>query len=225
MHATELDRSQGLPQLVWRLLRSPVPPDRTILRSLGWVVLLLFAIQIVTGILLSLYYQPSPDVAAASVEFIMRDVQGGWLVRGIHSWASAGLLFVGLVQVLRVFLLGEYRGARRASWLVMLVLLVLGFSFAFTGELLTWDQQAYWTVRRACELVEGFPLLGGTFAVAVRGGEEVGAATLSRLHSVHVMLLPWLSFFLVLLNAWLLVKTRTEAVAGQGAATAPEVTP
>jgi len=204
----------GLRHIVWRTLRSPVPPGYHGWLAFGWMILLLFLVQIGTGILLSFYYQPSPETASESVRYLMRDVDYGWLVRGAHHWAGVGILVLGVLQFLRVFIQGTYRGARAANWCIGLVLMTFMLLFAFTGDLLTWDQKAYWVLDAALRRVAELPLIGPSLALAVRGGAEVTGATLSRVYSTHVMLLPWITFFLVLLNLWLLSQGRTRRQEG-----------
>lgn len=209
-------RPEGLSRSVWRLLRTPVGPGYRGYLAFGWLILVLFLVQIVTGTLLSLYYQPSPDLAPESVRYVMRDVSWGWLIRGLHHWASFGMIALGLLVFLRVFLQGSYRGVRAANWYIGLCLMLLVICFASSGELLTWDDDAYWTVTRVLQKVASVPGIGPTAAEALRGEPEVAASTLSRIFSVHVLLLPWLTFFLVILNIWLLVQHRSKAPGQQG---------
>jgi len=202
------ERRYGLFSALWELLRTPAPPGYRGYLAFGWLILLLFAVQVVTGILLSFYYQPSPEMASKSVEYIMRDVDSGWLVRGMHHWAAQGMIALGFVQLLKVILTGAYRGARSASWYLGLLLLLLVIAFAASGALLAWDNRAYWAADSALGRVEALPFLGPTLATTLRGGSEVGAGTLSRAYSGHVLLLPWLTVTLVVVNLWLLARRR-----------------
>jgi len=191
---------------LWETLRRPVPPFRRGYLAFGWLILLLLVVQAFTGMLLALYYLPSPEQAPESVEYIMRDVKWGWLVRGIHHWSADVMIVASLVQLVKVFLAGHYRGERASSWYIGLLLLVLLYVFAFTGDLLTWDNDGYWAAISALETVETIPIVGPGLALTLRGGPGVGAATLSRTYAGHILLLPWLTFLLLSLHLWLLTR-------------------
>ena len=203
-----LPHGHGLAHALGSLLRRPVRPSGRSRFALGWLILLLFMVQVVSGVLLSFYYQPSAAMASESVRYIMRDVDWGWLIRGMHHWASVGMIALGLLQLVRVFLTGAYRGARASSWWLGLLLLGMVLAFAFTGSLLLWDQGAYWTWHAAMQKVASVPVIGVSLASALSGGTETSTTTPGRIYATHVLLLPWLTFFLVLLNVWILAHSR-----------------
>jgi len=193
----------GMLQVIWAALRRPVPRRGAGFFVFGWLLVVLFATQIVTGILLSMYYQPSPKMVAESVQHIMRDVQWGWLIRGMHHWSGHGMVALCAVQLARVFLARAYRGARSSQWYLGLSMAVLIAITAFSGELLVFDNAAYWTMKRTLETIESFPILGDAVAQILRGGDDVNGTTLGRAYSVHSMLLPWLTFLLLVFSSWL----------------------
>lgn len=197
----------GFLSVVWSALRRPVPLEKRGYLAFGWLILFVFAVQILTGILLSLYYEPTPRLAAESVRGITRDVGFGWLIRGIHHWATYAMIVLGVVQVVRMLLARRYRVAR-ASWYLGLVLLGVVILLAHTGALLIWDQNAYWSVIRSLEALETVPVVGPVLAPILRGGEGVSGATLGRLYSAHVMLLPWVAFYLLALHFVFYVRRR-----------------
>lgn len=197
-------REHSLLRGIWDLLRTPLPPGYDGYLAIGWWILVLFAIQVVTGSMLSFYYEASPDMAAESVRYIMRDVGAGWLVRGLHVWCTHGMIALGLVQMLRVLLRGTYRGVGTANWVLGCALLFAIVLFGFSGELLPWDDAAHGLAVKAFAKIESLPVIGETLTTVLRGGAEVASATLTRAHTVHVLLLPWASFFLVILNLWFL---------------------
>jgi quinol-cytochrome oxidoreductase complex cytochrome b subunit len=199
---------RGLAATLRSVVRTPVAPERRGRVALGWWILILFGVQIVTGTLLSFYYEASPDMAAESVRYVMRDVGFGWLMRGLHAWSSHGMIALGLAQMARVLFAGTYRGAGAASWYLGVALLFLVGMFAFTGGLLPWDDAAHGAATRSLALLDAAPGVGPWLATVLRGGEEVASATLSRAYSAHVLLLPWLTFFLVLVNLWFLAHRR-----------------
>jgi quinol-cytochrome oxidoreductase complex cytochrome b subunit len=204
----------GLLGALFQAMRHPVSPRSRGYLAFGWLILMLFFIQVLTGILLSLYYQPSPEMAYESVKFILRDVTSGWLVRGAHHWAAQGMVALGLLQLLRIFVSGAYKGQNRTLWTIGILLLLLTFGFCLTGNLLPWDQRAYWSALFALEGVEAIPLAGPALGHVLRGGDEVGAATLSRFYSIHALILPWLMFYLVLVHLWLMAR-RSGSGAGE----------
>jgi len=197
----------GFLSAVWSTLRRPVPLHRRGYLSFGWLILFVFAVQILTGILLSLYYEPTPRLAAESVRGITRDVGFGWLVRGLHHWATFAMIVLALMQALRMLVARRYRVAR-ASWYLGLLLFGVLLLMAHTGTLLTWDQNAYWSVIRSLEALESIPVVGSVLAPVLRGGEGVSGATLGRVYSAHVMLLPWIAFYLLALHLVFYVRRR-----------------
>ncbi len=198
----------GILQALGRAVRSPVPPATRGYLAFGWILVILLVTQAVTGVLLSFYYQASPQMAPRSVQFLMRDVDWGWLIRGIHHWASYLMVAVCLIQLLRVFASGSYRGARRGVWCIGLVLMFLVLLLHVTGDLLTWDREAHATATRLLAAVQRIPVAGDSLALLLRGGSEVTAATLGRAHAAHVALIPFVGFWLLALNLWFLARLR-----------------
>ena len=199
-------RREGFSSTLWWALRRPVRQRGTL--SFGWLIFFVFGVQIVSGILLSLYYEPSPRLAAESVRNITRDIGFGWLVRGIHHWGTGAMIILGFAQLVRMFVIGRYRSAR-VSWYLGILLFGVVILLAHTGTLLLWDQEAYWRVIRSLEAVETIPLIGPVLAPVLRGGEGVTGATLGRLYSAHVMFLPWVAFYLLVLHFVFYVRSRT----------------
>jgi quinol-cytochrome oxidoreductase complex cytochrome b subunit len=200
------EEGHGVVRAIWGVLRRPIPPEHRRELFFGWVILIVFLLQVLTGILLSIYYEPSPAAVAESVQFIMRDVDWGWLVRGVHHWASHALIVIVALHVLSLFVRGRYRGAASPGWYAGVLVLFLTVASTYTGELLTWSQQAYWRVSRA---LDDFASLGALFenaAYVARGGDEVTATTLSRTYTAHGMFLPWLLFVLLVSNLWFLAR-------------------
>jgi quinol-cytochrome oxidoreductase complex cytochrome b subunit len=200
--------------LVRSALRAPIPERVRADLGFGALITAMFLVEVFTGILLSLYYQPSPETVEASVQFIMRDVSWGWLVRGVHHWASGGLVALCVLHLLRVFIGARYRDGRAWLWYLGALALVFIAVSTFTGEILGWDNAAYWRVRGLLAQVESVPFVGRELADILRGGAEVSATTLSRTYSLHTMFVPWLVWMLLLANVALLVR---EVRRGRGA--------
>jgi ubiquinol-cytochrome c reductase cytochrome b subunit len=204
----------GMLSLLWGLLRSPVPPAERTELLLALSILFVFALQVATGILLAFFYQPSPMTVADSVQLIMRDVDWGWAVRGIHHWSAQAILPLCAFQVGRILWRGSYRGRGSSSWTLGLLVLLCAMLLSYTGELLVWDQAAFWRITHALRQIESAPVVGPWLVPVLRGGEEVSATTLSRVFSVHSLLLPWLLGALVVCEGWFLaarLRGRKEA--------------
>lgn len=200
--------AHGLVHALRDALRAPLGPGRLPWLSCAWACVALLVVLGLSGVLLSVYYLPALDAAAESVRFVMRDVEWGWLVRGVHRWASAGLIAFALAQLVWVFASGRHRGARAGSWVLGVLMLLLVLGLAFTGELLPWDAESVALARSALDGTQAIPVLGAPLASAMRGGQEVGAATLARAHAAHTLVLPWLVFLLLFLELWFLAHAR-----------------
>ncbi len=123
-------------------------------------------------------------------------------MRGLHHWTAQAILILCAVQLLRLFLSRAYRGKGSSAWYLGLLVLANVMLLAYSGELLVWDNEAYWRITRALEQVESAPLVGPWVAHVLRGGDEVSATTLSRVFSVHSLLLPWVLGLLVVFEGW-----------------------
>ncbi len=157
---------------------------------LGGITLFLFGIQLATGALLMLYYQPTPEAAYESVLYITSEVTFGWLIRSIHHW-GANLMIVTLVlHVVRIFFQAAYKYPRELTWLVGIGLLAVTIGFGFTGYLLPWDQRAFWATVVGTEIVGAVPVIGEDILRLLRGGPDISDATLTRFFAIHVMILP-----------------------------------
>ncbi len=170
----------------------------------GGLTLFFFGVQLVTGLLLALYYQPSPEHAYESVAGIVNDVQHGWLVRSIHSWSANLLVAMLFIHMFSAFLMKAYRKPRELMWLSGALLLFLMLGFSFTGFLLPWDTTAYFATLIGTEVPKTMPIIGTWGVSLIKGAEEIGEATLTRMYSLHVIYLPLIALaiisFHVLLN-------------------------
>ena len=168
----------------------------------GGLGLFFFMVQIVTGLLLMQYYKPTTADAFASFVFLQKEVSFGWLVRQVHAWSANLMVLMVFVHMFSSFFMKSYRKPRELMWLTGSVLFVLTLGFGFTGYLLPWNEIAFFATQVGTEVPKVAP--GGAFIVNIlRGGEEVTGETLTRMFSVHVVLLPGL--LLLLLSAHLLL--------------------
>lgn len=178
---------------------------------LGGMTLFFFAVQVVTGILLMLYYRPSADEAFESVEFIMTTVPFGWLIRSIHSWSANLMVFFAFVHLVTVFFGKAYRKPREITWMTGCLLLFVAMAFGFSGYLLPWNQLAFFATKVGTDIAGAVPLLGDWLLHFLRGGSRVTGGTLSRFYGWHVAILPLIAASLVALHL-LLVQVQGMSV-------------
>jgi cytochrome b6 len=172
----------------------------------GGITLFLFVIQVLTGTLLLLYYRPSPSEAYESVQFIMTRVQFGWLVRSIHSWSANLMILAAFIHMFSVVFLRAYRKPRELTWLSGIGLLGLALAFGFSGYLLPWNTISYFATKVGTDMAAAVPVVGHYLARFLRGGDEVGGATLTRFFGFHVAVLPGLTTMLLLAHLALVQK-------------------
>ncbi|NOZ27485.1 MAG: cytochrome bc complex cytochrome b subunit [Chloroflexi bacterium] len=184
-----LDERYQLRALMQALLHVYIPREAKTF-YLGGITLFLFAVQVITGSLLTLYYQPTPDTAYDSVLFITSDVTFGWLIRSIHAWGANLMILFCILHLLRVYFQGAYKPPRELTWMIGVALLGVTLGFGFTGYLLPWDQRAYWATTVGTEMAGAVPVVGEYLLRFLRGGMDITSATLSRFYGVHTLLLP-----------------------------------
>lgn len=210
-----LDDRLGLSALGTLARKKQVPVHRhTIWYYLGGMTLFLFAVQITTGTLLLLYYRPSAEEAYESVQFLMADVQFGWLVRSVHAWAANLMIFTLFVHMFSVLLLRAYRPPREFTWFSGVGLLALALGLGFTGYLLPWNELAYFATKVGTEIPGALPVVGSFLRRLLRGGDEVTGATLTRFFGVHVAILPALMVMLVGLHLYMVQRHGMSVPAG-----------
>jgi ubiquinol-cytochrome c reductase cytochrome b subunit len=169
--------------------------DEKLPAGVGWwfvtgsILLFLLAVQMATGVVLTMFYVPSPDHAHESVRYIVEQLPFGRLLRGLHFFGASFIVVGAVVHMLRVVLLGSYKKPREATWITGVALLLLILAFALSGYLLPWDQKAYWATTVTINVARSMPF-GELVAGLLRGGESLGALTLLRWYSAHVFLLP-----------------------------------
>ena len=156
----------------------------------GGMTLFLFAVQVVTGILLLLYYRPSAENAFESVQFIITEVQFGWLIRSIHSWSANLMIATLFIHLFSVFFLRAYYRPREMTWVSGVVLLFIAICFGFSGYLLPWNKLAFFATKVGTEIAGVIPFVGRPVLRFLRGGDDVTGATLTRFFGFHVAVLP-----------------------------------
>jgi cytochrome b6 len=202
-----LDERIGLSDIAKLAEKKEVPLHRhTFWYYFGGMTLFLFMIQVATGILLLLYYRPSAAEAFESIQFIMTEVEFGWLVRSIHSWSANLMVFAMFVHMFSALMLRAYRQPREMTWLSGSALLALTLAFGFTGYLLPWNELAFFATRVGTEIPGVVPVIGPFLRRLLRGGEDVTGATLTRFYGIHVAILPAIATAILGLHLFLVQK-------------------
>ena len=201
-----LEERSGLVGGIKYFLFRKVPGDSGWWHTLGSATLTAFLVQLVTGVILAMYYKPSPAEAHSSIEHIQHDLWGGWLVRGMHRWGASVFIILMFLHMGRVFLFGAYKYPRELNWIVGVILLLCGMLEGFTGYLLPWDQTAYWATVVAVNINGTAPFVGPYLATILRGGAEIGPDTLARFYSIHMLLVPGALIGLIGFHLYLVVR-------------------
>jgi len=186
----------------------------TVWYYLGGISLFLFIIQVMTGILLLLYYQPGIATGYESVKFIVTTVEFGWLIREIHAWSANLFILFIFLHMFTVFFAKAYRKPRELTWYSGFLLLALAMGFGFSGYLLPWNELAYFATKVGSDIAGAIPVVGDFLLRMMRAGDEVSGSTLTRFYGIHVAVLPLI--FTVLLGIHLMF------VQVQGMSTPPE---
>ena len=201
---------------IWEAIFLRKVPKVNWLYTLGSATLFLAVNQIVTGILLTIYYVPTPDHAYDSVQFITGQVPAGWLIRGLHHWGASAMVVLAGLHMLRVILHGAYKYPREVTWFTGVFLLLVVIGFGFTGYLLPWDQKAFWATIVGTRIANVTPVIGETILRIMRGGEELSAVTLARFFGVHVWVLPVALLSLMLVHLYLVIRIGISAMPKKG---------
>ena len=199
------DRTEAIATLR-SFLTHAVPPNIGWPYVLGSATLLAFVMQVVTGIALATAYIASPDQAYDSLQFITHELRFGNMLRGMHFYGASAMFVLISLHAIRTFLYGSYKFPREVNWISGVVLLVLTFIMAWTGQLLRWGETGVWTVVAGAYTASRFPLIGEYIAQFMLAGSTVGEATLSRFFIFHVLFLPLLSIAIIAFHIHLVLR-------------------
>jgi ubiquinol-cytochrome c reductase cytochrome b subunit len=177
-----------------------VPKNLNFFYFFGSLALVVLANQVITGLWLTMFYTPSAEQAFSSIEYIMRDVNFGWLLRYMHSTGASAFFIVIYLHMFRGLLYGSYQKPRELVWILGMFLYVLLLAGAFFGYLLPWGQMSYWGAEVITSLLSAIPYIGDSLVVWLRGDYTVTNVTLQRFFALHVIAIPFLLFFLVFLH-------------------------
>ena len=187
-------------------LTHPVPPNIGWPYVLGSATLLVFVMQVVTGIALASAYIPSPAHAYDSLQFITHELRFGYILRGMHFYGASAMVVLISLHAIRTFLYGAYKFPREVNWISGVVLLALTLIMAWTGQLLRWDENGVWTVVVGANTAARAPLIGDAIAYFMLAGGTVGEATLSRFFVFHILFVPLFIIALVAFHLYLVIR-------------------
>ncbi|MBT8387382.1 MAG: cytochrome b N-terminal domain-containing protein [Ignavibacteria bacterium] len=202
-----LDDRYDISPLKNLLLHKKVPVHKfSFFYYLGGITLFLFIVQVITGILLLMYYKPGEDSAYESVRFIVTEVNFGWLFRNVHNWSANLMILFAFAHMFSVFFTRAYKKPRELTWVTGVILLGLAMGFGFSGYLLPWNELAFFATKVGTDIAGVIPFIGDALKEVLRGGEEVTGATLSRFYGIHVALLPFLTTIFLVIHLFFVQK-------------------
>ncbi len=201
-----IEERSGLVGGIRYFLFRKVPAETNWWHTLGSATLTAFLVQLVTGVILAMYYKPTPTEAYESIRVITNELTLGWLVRGMHRWGASVFIILLFLHMGRVFLFGAYKYPRELNWIIGVLLLVLALVEGLTGYLLPWDQTAYWATVVAININATAPIAGPFIADFLRGGAEIGTETIARFYSLHMLVIPGAIMGLIALHLYLVVR-------------------
>jgi ubiquinol-cytochrome c reductase cytochrome b subunit len=172
----------------------------------GSAATVILVLQVITGILLALVYAPTASDAWNSLQFLDHNVKLGWFLRAIHGWGSDFMVAIVLIHLAQVFLFGAYKFPRELTWIVGVFLLLLTLGMAFTGQVLRFDQDAYWGLGIGASIVSRVPWIGGALVGLMLGGPIMAGPTLSRFFTLHVFVIPGILIALVGVHVWMVLR-------------------
>src|SRR5436189_5315012 len=172
----------------------------------GSAALTVFLLQLATGILLALIYVPSASEAWSSLQALNHDVTLGWFIRALHGWGSNFMVAIVLIHMMQVFLFGAHKFPRELTWIVGVFLLLMTLGMAFSGQVLRFDQDAYWGLGIGAAIASRVPVAGPSIVHLMLGGPIIAGATLSRFFALHVFVIPGLLIAFVAVHLLMVLK-------------------
>jgi len=205
--ATWLDDRLQLGAPIRDTMEHPIPRDTASwFYVFGSAAMTVFAFQLVTGILLALVYVPSGAEAWNSLQILNHQISLGWFIRALHGWGSNFMLAIVLIHMVQVFLFGAYKFPRELTWILGIFLLLMTLGMAFTGQVLRFDQDAYWGLGIGASICSRVPIVGPVLVKLMLGGPIIAGATLSRFFALHVFVIPGLLITFIGLHLLLVLK-------------------
>src|SRR6266403_5890749 len=172
----------------------------------GSAALTCFMLQVVTGILLALIYVPSAGEAWNSLQTLNHGISVGWFIRAMHVWGSNFMVAIVLIHMAQVFLFGAHKYPRELTWIIGVFLLLMTLGMAFTGQVMRFDQDAYWGLGIGASIASRVPIIGPAVVKLMLGGPIIAGATLSRFFALHVFVIPGMLIGFVCLHLLMVIK-------------------
>ena len=202
-----LDQRLQLGKPIRETMEHPIPRNTASwFYVFGSAAMTAFALQLVTGILLALIYVPSAGEAWNSLQILNHQVTLGWFIRALHGWGSNFMVAIVLIHMVQVFLFGAYKYPRELTWILGVFLLLMTLGMAFTGQVLRFDEDAYWGLGIGASVVGRVPVVGPALVTLMLGGPIIAGETLSRFFALHVFVIPGLLIAFVALHVLLVLK-------------------
>jgi ubiquinol-cytochrome c reductase cytochrome b subunit len=201
-----LEHRTGVQSAVRNFLYEEIPASSGWHQVFGSVAVFLFLTQSFTGALLAFNYAPTPGEAYNSLRYILTELTGGRLIRGLHHWGASMMIATVVLHMVQVFLYGSYKKPREATWMIGVVLFLLTLAYGLTGYLLPWDNRAYWGTVVATQIAAQAPLAGPYLSRLLGGEGAVGVVTFARFYGLHVLLLPPATLLLIAVHVFLVRK-------------------
>ena len=198
-----LESRTGVETAVRNFLYEEIPASSGWHQAFGSVAVFAFLMQVFTGILLAFNYAPTPGDAYNSVRYIVTELTGGSIIRGLHHWGASMMIVVVVLHMAQVFIWGAYKKPRETTWMLGVVLMLLTLAFGLTGYLLPWDERAYWGTVVTTKIAAQAPVAGPYLARLLGGEGTIGVVTFARFYAVHVLLLPPLTMLLTGMHIYL----------------------
>src|SRR6202451_918779 len=212
-----LEHRTGIESGVKNFLYEDIPASAGWHQIIGSTAVFFFVIQVFTGALLAFNYAPTPGEAYNSVKYIMTDLTGGPLIRGLHHWGASMMLIIVVLHMIQVFIYGAYKKPREATWMVGVTLLLITLAFGLTGYLLPWDNRAYWGTVVTTQIASQAPIAGPYLLRLLGSPGAVGTAPFSRFYALHTVLLPPLTIIIIGVHIYLVRKHGVAAAPGDTA--------
>jgi quinol---cytochrome c reductase cytochrome b subunit, bacillus type len=201
-----IEERSGLVSVGKYFLFRNVPKDISWLQTLGSALVTVFLVQLTTGIILAMYYDPSTSQAYDSIKYITDEATLGWLVRGMHKWGSSVFVILLFLHMGRTFLFGAYKYPREMTWLTGALIFILVMAMSFTGYLLVFDQRAYWATVVGVNINGTAPILGPFISEFLKVGPDFSTHTLQRFYALHMLAIPGAIMALIGLHLWLVIR-------------------
>ena len=201
-----IDDRSGFSEIFGPLMKHPVPPGSKWSYVFGSATLFCLVLQVITGVALSLLYQPSTEDAYQSLQFITHQAAFGNVLRGIHYFGASAMIILVGIHMIRVYITAAYKYPREMAWISGVFLLFMTIAMGFTGQLLRWDSNGVWSTYVAAEQIGRIPIIGKYAARLLMGGDTVGGHSLSRFYSYHVFIIPAILFIFVAYHLMLVIR-------------------